>query len=145
MDSDPQTSIQSEREAQFTQSMGAFMRRDFAAIERLMASDVVMGIPGSSWLAGTHRGFEEVSRCILGLRQMLHSEETRIKFLHEADQMIVRHDIIVHGPEHEVEMALRVKVRYDQDGKAVSIFVEPEDLGLFDYVLNTMLRSQASA
>jgi hypothetical protein len=38
-----------------------------------------------------------------------------------------------------------VKVRYDAEGKAESISLEPDDLGLFDHVLNTALRnSQAS-
>ena len=90
-------------------------------------------------------GLEDVSRCVLGLRQVLASEDRRTTFLHEGDQMIVRHDIMVHGPEHVVEMTLRVRVRYDREGKAESIDLEPEDLGLFDHVLNTGLRkSQAS-
>ena len=56
-----------------------------------------------------------------------------------------RHDIEVHGPDHVVEMTLRVRVRYDSEGKAASISLEPDDLGLFDHVLNTVLRnSQAS-
>jgi hypothetical protein len=55
--------------------------------------------------------------------------------------MIVRHDIMVHGPLHEVEMALRVSVRYDPTGKMEAITVEPDDLALFDHVLNTALRN----
>jgi hypothetical protein len=39
-----------------------------------------------------------------------------------------------------VEMTLRVRLRYDREGKAESIDLEPEDLGLFDHVLNTTLR-----
>jgi len=143
MDSQPKTSVQDEREAQFIQNMRAFMRRDFAAFDGTMRSDVIIELPGSSWLAGTHRGYEEVSRCILGLRQVLDSEEKRITFLHEGDQMLVRQDIMVHGPMHEVEMGLRVRVRFDQDGKAEAISVEPDDLGLFDHVLNTVLRNEA--
>jgi hypothetical protein len=97
--------------------MGAFMRRDFAAIDRTMRPDVVIELPGSSWLAGTYRGYEEASRCILGLRRVLDAEEKGISFLHEGDQMIVRHDSTVHGPMHEVEMTLRVRIRYDSDGR----------------------------
>ena len=125
--------------------MGAFMRRDFAAIDRTMRPDVVMELPGSSWLAGTYRGYDEASRCILGLRQVLDSAERGISFLHEGDQMIVRHDSTVHGPMHEVEMTLRVRIRYDSDGKAEAISVEPDDIGLFDHVLNVVLGNQASA
>jgi ketosteroid isomerase-like protein len=145
MDGQTQTAVQRERETQFIQNMGAFMRRDFATVEAAWRPDVVMELPGASWLAGIHRGYKEVSRCVLGLRQVLASEERRTTFLHEGDQMIVRHDIMVHGPEHEVEMTLRVRVHYDSDGKAAAIHLEPDDLGLFDHVLNTMLRQQSSA
>ena len=59
--------------------------------------------------------------------------------------MIVRHDIIVHGPNHDVEMTLRVRARFDEQGKIESLTVEPDDLGLFDHVLNAAIRdSEAS-
>ena len=145
MDTRPRAALQSEREAQFLHNMDAFMRRDFAAIEGSMRSDVVLELPGTSWIAGSYRGYEEVSRCIVGLRRVFDSEKKRLSFLHESDRMIVRHDILVHGPMHEVEMALRVGVRYDADGKIEAITVEPEDLALFDHVLNTLLgESEAS-
>ena len=145
MGSQPNSPIQKERETQFLESVGAFMRRDFAAIEGTMRPDVVIELPGSSWLAGRHQGYEGVSRCVLSLRQFLDSNARRITFLHEGDQMLVRHDIMVHGPEHDVDMTLRVRVRYDEGGKVEVISVEPDDLGLFDHVLNTVLRNQASA
>lgn len=145
MHTHPKSELQIEREAQFIQNMGAFMRRDFDTIEGSMRSDVVMVLPGFSWLAGTHRGFEDVSRSIVGLRQVLESGEKVITFLHDGDQMIVRHDIMVRGPMHEVEMTLRVKVRYDEDGKALAISVEPDDLALFDHVLNTFLNDSAAS
>jgi hypothetical protein len=145
MDEQPKSVLPLKREAQFIENMGAFMRRDFATVEAAFRPDVTMEMPGASWLAGTHRGFKDVSRCVTGLRNVLASEDRGTMFLHERDQMIVQHDITVHGPEHVVEMRLRVKVRYDSEGKAESIGLEPDDLGLFDHVLNTALRnSQAS-
>lgn len=86
-----------------------------------------------------------MSRCVLGLRHVLASEDRRTTFLHEGDHMIVRHGIVVHGPEHVVEMTLRVRVRYDADGRAEAIGLEPDDLGLFDHVLNTALRNSAAS
>lgn len=145
MHSHPKSELQIGRESQFIQNMGAFMRQDFAAFDGTMRSGVVMVLPGSSSLAGMHRGYEEVSRCILGLRQVLDSEKKRITFLHEGDQMIVRHDIMVHGPSRDMDMTLRVKVRYDEEGKVQTIFVEPDNLGLFDHVLNTALRDTAAS
>lgn len=145
MDAQPKSELQAQREAQFIDDIGAFVRRDFEAIDRKMNPGVVMQLPGSSWLAGTYRGFEEVGRCILGLRHVLDSNEDRVTFLHEGDQMIVRHVITVHGPKHQVDMTLLVRVRFGADGKAESISVEPGDLGLFDHVLNVALKDSAAS
>jgi hypothetical protein len=145
MNEHPETAVQHEREDRFLASVGAFMRRDFAAIEATWRPDVVMTLPGSSWLAGRYEGFAEVSRCVVGLRQVLVSEQDRITFLHEGDQMVVRHDILVHGPMHVVEMTFRIRVRYDEDGATEAIDLEPDDLALFDHVLNITLSSRSSA
>lgn len=125
MDAQPKSDLQAQREAQFVRDVGAFVRRDFEAIERKMRSDVVMHIPGSSWLAGTYRGLEEVGRCVLGLRHVLDSSEDHIAFLHEDNQMVVRHDIMVHGPKHQVPITLLIRFRFGADGKSESISVEP--------------------
>jgi len=143
MDVQPKSDLQAQREARFVQDVGAFVRRDFEVIERNMRSDVVMQIPGSSWLAGTYRGLADVGRTVLGLRHVLDSSEDHITFLHEGDQMIVRHDIMVHGPKHQVGMTLLIRVRFGADGKSESISVEPSDLGLFDHVLNVALKDSA--
>jgi len=145
METRAKTPIQAKREAQFLQNIGAFMRRDFETIEATWRPHVVMEMPGTSWLAGTHRGLKDVSRAVLGLRQVLASEDRRTTFLHEGDQMIVRHDIMVHGPEHVVEMILRVRLEYDQKGRVESIDLEPEDLGLFDHVVNTTIRNSEAS
>jgi ketosteroid isomerase-like protein len=145
VDARSKSELQAQREARFVQDIGAFVRRDFEAIDRKMHSDVVMHLPGSSWLAGTYTGFEEVGRCILGLRHVLDSSEDRVTFLHEGDQMIVRHDIRVHGPKHQVDMTLLVRVRFGAEGKAESMSVEPADLGLFDHVLNVAPKDSAAS
>ena len=67
MDTRPRAEIQGEREAMFLENMDAFMRRDFATIERSMRPDVVLELPGTSWLAGSYVGYEEVSRSIVSL------------------------------------------------------------------------------
>jgi ketosteroid isomerase-like protein len=118
MDGQEKTPVQLAREAQFSAALAAFQRRDFETVEASWRPDIVMEMPGTSWLAGTHEGFEDVSRCVTGLRHVLDSEDLRTVFLHEGGQMLVQHDIAVHGPEHAVEMRLRVKIRYDSEGKA---------------------------
>jgi hypothetical protein len=133
-----------EREIQFLQNVEAFMRRDFDAIEGTMRSDVVMELPGSSWLAGKHQGYEGVGRCIFGLRNVLDADADQITFLHASGQMLVRLEVEVHGPSHDVDMTLRVRVRYDETGKWEMVSVEPDDLALFDHVLVTMPRDQTA-
>jgi hypothetical protein len=145
MDTRPMAEIQGEREAMFLANMDAFMRRDFETIEGSMRSDVVLELPGTSWLACRYLGYEEVSRSIVSLRRVFDSEKKQLSFLHEGDRMIVRHGIVVQGPMHEVEMALRMSVRYDPTGKMKAITVEPDDLALFDHVLNTALRNSEAS
>ena len=131
--------IQEEREAQFARNMDAFIRRDFSVIDETMRPDVTLEMPGSSWLAGTYQGLEAVSRGVIALRQVFNSDKRLVAFLHEGDQMVVRHAITVSGPRHEVEMNLGVRIGYDEQGKFATIDVEPADLDLFDYVVNSRL------
>jgi hypothetical protein len=133
--------LQHEREARFIEGVGAFIRRDFDAMERAMRPDVVMRLPGSSWLAGTYRGPEEVGRCILGLRHVLESSEDRVTFVHHDDRMVVNHDIRLHGPLHDLEMTFSVAIGYDEHERIASVDVEPADRGLFDHVLQTAILS----
>ena len=135
--------VREEREAQFGRNMEAFIRRDFGVIEETMRPDVVLDMPGSSWLAGTYQGFEAVSRGVVALRQVFNSDKRLVTFLHEGDQMVVRHAITVSGPRHDVEMNLGVRIGYDEQGKFATIDVEPADLDLFDYVVNSRLNQPA--
>jgi len=135
--------VQEEREAQFARNIDAFIRRDFGVIEETMRPDVTLEMPGSSWVAGTYQGLEEVGRGVVALRQVLNSDTRLITFLHEGDQMVVRHAINVSGPRHDVEMNLGVRIRYDEQGRFATIDVEPADIDLFDYVVNSRLNGTA--
>ena len=134
-----ETRVREEREAQFARNMDAFIRRDYSVIDATMRADVVLEMPGSSWLAGTYRGLAEVSRSVVALRQVFNSDKKLVTFLHGGDHMVVRHAIAVSGPHHDVEMNLSVRIGYDEEGKFATINVEPSDLGLFDYVVNSRL------
>jgi hypothetical protein len=131
--------VQEEREAQFGRNIEAFIRREFDVIEETMRPDVALDMPGSSWLAGSYQGVEAVSRGVVALRQVFNSDKKLVTFLHEGDQMVVRHAIIVSGPRHEVQMNLGVRIGFDEQGKVATIDVEPADLDLFDYVVNSRL------
>jgi hypothetical protein len=137
--------LRREREARFIEGVGAFIRRDFEVMEKTMRPDVVMRLPGWSWLAGTYRGPEEVGRCILSLRQVLESNEDRISFRHDEDRMIVTHEIQLHGALHHIDMTFTVWVSYDSDERVNSISVEPADLGLFDHVVKSSLVASNSS
>ena len=59
--------------------------------------------------------------------------------------MIVRHDITVHEAMHEVEMATARERPLRPSRKMEAITVEPDDLALFDHVLNTALRNSEAS
>jgi hypothetical protein len=82
-------------------------------------------------------------RGVVALRQVFNSDKRLVTFLHEGDQMVVRHAITVSGPRYDVEMNLGVRIGYDEQGKFATIDVEPADLDLFDYVVNSRLNQPA--
>jgi ketosteroid isomerase-like protein len=127
------------REGLFACLDDAFMRRDFAAFDKAVREDVVTELPGTSWLAGTHNGRETFGRFVVAMRQVLRSTEKPARYVHEGDQMMVEHDVLVMGPRHQVEMTLRIDMRFDTDGKISSAVVAPEDLALFDHVANSIM------
>jgi ketosteroid isomerase-like protein len=134
--------LYSDRECLFAELLAAFGRRDHAVIRAAMRPDVVLVLPGSSPLAGTHRGIAEVGHFVVALRTVLQTgrNDGQISFLHEGDQMVVRHQVSVLGPQHTAEMVLRQRFTFDgKSGKLASITVEPEDEGLFDYVVRSAL------
>ena len=109
-------------------------------IRAAMLPDVVLDLPGSSPLAGTHRGVEAVGRFVVALRTVLDTGRHEVSFEHDGDQMVVRHQVAVHGPQHVAAMVLYQRFTFDApSGKLASITVEPEDRGLFDYVVHTAL------
>lgn len=132
--------LHSDREAIFAELLAAFGRRDLDVIRAAMLPDVVLHLPGSSPLAGTHRGIEAVGRFVTALRSVLGTGRHGISFEHEGDDMVVRHQVEVFGPQHAAGMILYQRFTFDApSGKLASITVEPEDRGLFDYVVHTAL------
>jgi ketosteroid isomerase-like protein len=128
-----------EREGRLLDGVRAFARRDLDPFGRAMRPDVEMRLPGTSWLAGVYRGPEAVTRCIVGLRDVLQSSADRVRFRHTDDQVVMEHEVTLRGRFHEVTMTFSVTVTYDDDEHVRTIAVEPADLGLFDHVLKTSL------
>jgi hypothetical protein len=124
-----------DREILFASLVSAFLERDFATIGQALREDAVLVLPGSSPFAGVHHGAEAVGRFLLGLRQFVISDESALSFSHEADELIASNDFLVHGPRHAVEMTMRVRVAFDQEGKIGEVLAEPDDVGLFDHVI----------
>lgn len=63
--------LASERVALFAELLAAFGRRDHALIRAAMRPDDVLVLPGSSPLAGAHRGIAEVERFVVAIRMVL--------------------------------------------------------------------------
>jgi ketosteroid isomerase-like protein len=132
--------LNSDREAIFAELLAAFGRRDNDVILAAMSPDVVLRLPGTSTLAGTYRGIDEVGRFVSALRSVLDTGRHETSFEHDEDQMMIRHQVAVHGPQHVAGMILFQRFTFDvPTGKIVSITVEPEDRGLFDYVVHSAL------
>ncbi len=129
-----------DREAIFADLLAAFGLHDYETINAAMRSDVVLELLGTSPLAGTYRGVEDMGRFVVALRAVLDTGRHQVSFSHQGNQMIVRHQVEVHGPQHVAAMILRQRFEFDPaSGKITSITVEPEDRGLFDYVVQTAL------
>jgi ketosteroid isomerase-like protein len=137
MSTPPGRQIQLEREGLFTRLVGAFLQRDFGSIDDAVRPDVITEMPGSSWLAGTQRGHEALRQQVEALRQVLRPAEEPITYVHEGDQMTVRHETQLMGPQHQVEMTVLIKLRFDDQGRIASSVLVPEDVGLFDHVVNS--------
>ena len=105
-----------------------------------MRADVVLQLDGSSPLAGTYRGIRTGRtlrrRAEVGARH----RPPLVSFLHAGDQIIVRHHLRPQSLSHAAEMVLLQRFTFDgPTGKLARITVEPEDAGLFDYVVQTAL------
>lgn len=85
------------------------------------------------------RNPQPFARYLLTLRQALRWPGEPITFSHHGDDMIFRQVMMVSSPNHDAEMALIVTVGFDDDGKVRSFFVQPEDQGLFDHVLKSVV------
>jgi len=138
--------LNSDREAIFAALLEAFGRRDDDVILTAMSRDVVLELPGTSALAGTYRGTDEVGRFMSQLRWVLGTGRHEVSFEHDGDQMLIRHQVAVRGPQHVAGMVLFQRFTFNApSGKIVSIMVEPEDRGLFDYVVHTALSEDTVA
>jgi ketosteroid isomerase-like protein len=132
--------LNNDREAIFAELLAAFGRRDDDVILAAMRPDVVLVLPGTSPLAGTYRGIEDVGRFVVELRAVLDTGRHGVSFEHEGDDMVVRHQVAVHGPQHIAGMVLHQRFTFDAPtGKIAAITVEPQDRGLFDYVVHTAI------
>jgi ketosteroid isomerase-like protein len=125
---------QAQREALFASLVGAFQSRDFAAIEAVLSEHAVLMFAGSSELAGTYRGVEEIDRYIIAVRDVVRPTAKPIAYTHRADEMVATNEIGVFGPSGAVDMTMHITLTFDRDKVAV-VYVRPEDLELFDKVL----------
>ena len=131
--------VRTQRERLFARMIDAFLNQDYEAIDRAMRDDIVLTMPGSSPVSGTHRGRDEVVRFIVAARRAFDPGGRPITYRHSEDEMVASNDLSVRGPLHDVEMRIEVRVTFDEEGKAARVAIDPSDVGLLDHVLATAL------
>jgi hypothetical protein len=129
--------IEVEREGLFARLATAYQRRELEVFEQACRPDMVVTLAGSSRLAGTYHGYGAFSEYLDAVREVLRAADDRIRFEHDGDRMIFTQTVVISGPHHEVEMALRVTCEFHADGRIQSFLAELEDQGLFDYVVDS--------
>lgn len=125
---------QRQREVLFASLVGAFQSRDFAAIEAVLGEHAVLMFAGSSELAGTYHGVEEIDRYIIAVRDVVRPTAKPIAYTHRAEEMVASSEISVFGQSGTVDMTMHITLTFDRD-KIEVVYVRPEDLELFDRVL----------
>ena len=131
----PRTLTQVRRETLVSRLAIAYVERDFRTMEREMREDVVLDLAGTSPFAGEHHGHESVGKFLLGIRQFVLSAEPTFEFVHAPSSMTAKHEINVAGPNHLVEMTLRIAFTFDREERISTMHVEPSDPGLFTHVI----------
>ena len=129
--------VEVEREGLLARLASAYQRRELEVFEDACRPDMVVTLAGSSRLAGTYHGYGAFSEYLDAVRDVLRAADEQIRFEHDGDRMIFTHAVVISGPNHQVEMDLRVTVVFHADGRVQSFLAELEDQGLFDYVVNT--------
>jgi ketosteroid isomerase-like protein len=135
--------VEVEREGLLARLASAYQRRELEVFEEACRPDMVVTLAGSSRLAGTYHGYGAFSEYLDAVRDVLRAADEQIRFEHDGDRMIFTHAVVISGPNHQVEMDLRVTVVFHADGRVQSFLAELEDQGLFDYVVNTAARPSA--
>ncbi|HET9672598.1 MAG TPA: hypothetical protein VFQ40_07090 [Actinomycetota bacterium] len=131
--------VQLRREGLIARLASAYQRRDLGAFEDEVRPDMTLTLTGSSRLAGTYRGYEAFASYLEVLRRVVASAAERIRFEHDEHEMVFHQLMVVSGPSHQTEIELRVVVRFADDGRVASFFVEPQDQGLFDHVVDSVI------
>jgi ketosteroid isomerase-like protein len=132
--------VEVEREGLLARLATAYQRRELDVFEAACRPDMVVTLAGSSRLSGTYHGYGAFSEYLDAVRDVLRAANDTIRFEHDGDQMIFTQAVVISGPNHQVEMPLRVTVVFHPDGRVQSFLAELGDQGLFDYVVNTSAR-----
>ena len=129
-----------ERQSLFTSMASAFARRAFDEVaEGVVPEEVTLTLQGSSWLAGTYRGYEEFSHYILAARLVLEPAGKAMTYLHHAEEMAIMHEFEVGGRVGGPEIHLHTTVRFGADGRISSLLIQPRDQELFDQAVDSFL------
>jgi hypothetical protein len=133
------------RQATFDRMASAFAHADVETVSAGVRPEAVLTLAGSSWLAGTYRGYEQLTQYILGSRLVLDSTPQRVEHLHCENEIRTVHNFVVGGKECGPEMALDVTVRFHPDDRIESVLIEPRDEDAFDAAVDGFLADADSS
>ena len=112
----------------------AFRRRDMADLQRTGSADVVLHIPGTSSLSGTHRGIGEVIAVAARAATRFVPRSLEVVSVEaEGNEATAVVDLAGRAPDGTVDsVRLTQRFRFDEHAKVVETWLEPHDQRRFD-------------
>jgi ketosteroid isomerase-like protein len=129
-----------EREALLARLTAAFARKDNVGILEAMRADVDIEVPGSSPLAGHHRGVDAVGLFLSGLQRVFVPATKPIEYSHDGNEMFVSQTLRAAA----VEWVHRYRITFDQSGRIERLVFEPDDIEMFDALVASAFASTPS-
>jgi ketosteroid isomerase-like protein len=116
----------------------AFRRGDLAEMQRLVAADIVLHVPGKSFLAGHHRGVGEVMAATARAATRLLPPTLKVVSIDEEGEGSVTAlvEVAVRAADGTTSaVRLRQSFRFAEDGRVIEARLKPEDQRRFDRLL----------
>lgn len=121
----------------FRRAVDTYQGQDADQITALLSPDVILWMSGTSFLAGRHRGWEEVLGFARDSAGIIDLQTIQLEDI-AADEQEVRATMTVDlvGPGNErLRVRMLPRVHFDSEGRVLDVWVEAEDQEAFDRFL----------